>query len=451
MKKFILYSIGLLIVVFLVFNLSQDHSSNLENAGSEIHQQFLGVIKDNECLSCHSATSSKPFYASLPPVSTDIENGIKALNLDEAIAKLEKGEPVSEAVVARIEFSLLNQSMPPIQYTMMHWGSSLDENESGIIMEWVKQSRKNNYGKNLAAESMRNEPVRPISNFFETDSAKVALGYDLFRDMRLSADNTLSCLSCHNLTRGGDDGLPVSTGIQDQKGPINAPTVFNSAYNTAQFWDGRAADLQAQASGPPLNPIEMGNKSFDEIVPKLKSDTVLKARFDNIYKEGITQNSITDAIAEFEKTLITPNSSFDKFLMGDENALTENQKKGYAAFKRVGCASCHVGEAMGGQSFEYVGLFADYYADRGTGEIPADLGRFNFTADESHKYRQKVPGLRNIELTAPYMHDASSKTLQDAVVMMNNYQVAGRLSKEEIEQVVEFLKSLTGEYNNTKF
>jgi cytochrome c peroxidase len=450
MKNKVLYGLGLVIVIYVIFNLFEDHSSNLENSGNEIQQKFLAVIKDNDCLNCHSATSDKPFYSSIPPVATDIENGIKALDLDETILKLEKGEPVSEAVLARIEFSILRQSMPLVQYRLMHWGSSLNDEEQGIILEWIKHTRKNDYGNNLAAESMQNEPVRPISNFFETDSAKVALGKDLFLDMRLSANNTLNCASCHDLNKGGVDRLPVSIGIDDQKGPINAPTVYNAAYNVAQFWDGRAADLQEQAAGPPLNPIEMGCKSFDEIIAKLQSDTLLKARFDSIYEEGITQNSITDAIAEFEKTLITPNSPFDKYLQGDENAITENQKKGYAAFKRVGCASCHVGESMGGQSFEYVGLFADYYADRGKGETPPDLGRFNFTGDESHKYKQKVPNLRNIDLTAPYLHDASSETLMDAVIMMNKYQIESKLSKEEIELVVDFLKSLTGEYNNSK-
>jgi cytochrome c peroxidase len=450
MKKIVFILIGLVISILILINLFEDHSSNLENAGYKKNQKFLAVIKDNDCLSCHSVVSEKPFYSSIPPVSTDIENGIKALNLDESIEKLEKGEPVSEAVLARIEYSTMNNSMPPFQYTMIHWGSSLNDNENEIIMEWAKDSRKNDYGKNLASESMQNEPVRPISNYFKTDSAKVALGKDLYHDTRISADNTVSCATCHDLNKGGVDGLPVSIGVKDQEGPINAPTVFNSVYNLAQFWDGRAADLQEQAAGPPMNGKEMGNKSFNDIVARLESDSLLKARFDNIYEEGITENSITDAIAEFEKTLITPNSSFDKYLMGDENAITENQKKGYAAFKRVGCATCHVGEAMGGQSFEYVGLSDDYFADRGSEETPVDLGRFNFTGEAHDKYKQKVPILRNIELTAPYMHDASSETLEDAVIIMNTYQVENKLSKEEIGYVVEFLKSLTGEYNNKK-
>jgi len=450
MKKIFLYLIGFFILIYIVLNLFEDHSSNLENAGNEKHQQFFAVIMDNDCLSCHSVESSKPFYSSIPPVSTDIENGIKALNLDEEIENLEKGEPVSEAVLARIEYSISKESMPPLQYSIMHWGSSLNEDEVKIVMDWVKNSRKNDYGKNLASESMQNEPVRPISNFFETDSAKVALGFDLYHDKRLSANNTVSCATCHDLKTGGVDRLPVSKGINDQDGPINAPTVYNAVYNLAQFWDGRAADLQEQAAGPPLDAKEMGNISFDDIVAKLESDTLLKARFNSIYEEGITQNSITDAIAEFEKTLITPNSSFDKYLMGDKNAISENAIKGYEAFKRVGCASCHVGEAMGGQSFEYVGLFGDYYADRGTEETPADHGRFKFTKEEHHKYRQKVPLLRNIDLTAPYMHDATSETLEDAVIMMDKYQVESKLSKEEIGQVVEFLKTLTGEYNNIK-
>ncbi len=450
MKKILLSLVGIAIAIYVLANLFEDHSSNLENAGDKKHQKVFAVLKDNDCLSCHSVESDKPFYSAIPPVSNDIKNGIAAMNLDNCIKKFENGEPVSEAVLARIEFTTTNQFMPPVQYSMMHWGSSLNENEKEIILEWATRSRKTDYGKNLAVESMQNEPVRPISNYFKTDPAKVALGFDLYHDTRISADNTVSCATCHDLAKGGVDRLPVSKGIKNQDGPINAPTVFNSAYNVAQFWDGRAADLQAQAAGPPMDAKEMGNASFDDIVARLKSDTALKARFDEIYKEGITENSITDAIAEFEKTLITPNCSFDKYLMGDENAITENQLKGYRSFKQAGCAACHVGEAMGGQSFEYMGLFDDYYADRGSEITPADQGRFKFTKNEHDMYKQKVPLLRNITLTPPYMHDASAETLEEAVEIMNNYQVKTKLSKEEIALVVDFLSTLTGEYNNKK-
>ena len=270
----------------------------------------------------------------------------------------------------------------------------------------------------------------------------------MFHDTRISADNTISCATCHDLKRGGTDNLPVSIGIGNQRGPVNSPTVYNSAYNIAQFWDGRAHDLQAQAAGPPLASNEMGNLSFDDIVANLKKDSDLEKRFTDLYAEGITQNSITDAIAEFEKTLTTPNSPFDKYLMGDDEAITKNQKEGYEAFKRVGCTNCHNGEAIGGLSYEYVGVFGDYFKNRKSEVTNVDRGRANFTNNENDLHYIKVPTLRNINLTFPYFHDASAPTVKDAVVMMNTYQVKEKLSDKEIDQVVDFMNTLTGEYNS---
>ncbi len=186
-----------------------------------------------------------------------------------------------------------------------------------------------------------------------------------------------------------------------RRGPINAPTVFNSVFNVEQFWDGRAATLQDQAGGPPLNPIEMASKSWDEIIAKLEKDPQLKAQFLEVYPQGFSGENITDAIAEFEKTLITPDSPFDKWLRGDENALTAQQKKGYQLFKDNKCATCHGGIILGGRSFEPLGLKKDF----NFGEITAaDIGRMNVTKEERDKLRQKVPGLRNVALTAPYFH-----------------------------------------------
>jgi len=447
MKKSVLLLAAVFITAYVLFNILQDHTTNLSNAGESPNEKALAVIKDNGCMHCHSVSSEKPFYTSFPPVSYDVNNGIKAFNIDPAVEKLERGEPVSEAVLARIEFAVYHHRMPLTQYKAMHWGSAINDQEKTILLDWVKEARANDYGKNLAAESMKNEPVRPISNHFVLDSSIVALGYSLYHDKRLSANNTVSCATCHDLNKGGVDGLVVSKGIHNQDGGINAPTVFNSAFNIAQFWDGRAADLQEQAAGPPLDEKEMGNKNFDEIVNKLMQDDSLKAVFESLYNEGITKQTITHAIAEFEKTLITPNAPFDQYLMGEEQAITDTQKQGYVAFKNAGCASCHVGEAMGGQSFEFVGLNDDYYDDRGTDITPADHGRYKFTKEDHDKFLQKVPTLRNVALTAPYFHDASAETLKDAVVMMNKYQSDSRLSDEEIDLVVDFLSSLTGEYN----
>jgi cytochrome c peroxidase len=412
------------------------------------------VISQNMCTDCHSQNPRYPFYASLPGVKgaiqQDIDLGTRAQDLADVLDSLKEGKVVSEAVLAKLEWATKGKTMPPLKYVVAHWGTALTKSEQQALLDWINEARAKDYGKNLAAKEFLNEPVRPVSNIPKVNTEKVKLGFALYNDTRLSVDNTISCASCHDLKKGGTDRLPVSIGVRDQKGPINAPTVFNALYNLAQFWDGRAADLQAQASGPPLNLLEMGHKSFDEIVNKLNGDAKLKAQFAPLYSEGITENSITDAIAEFEKTLITPDSAFDKYLKGDKNAMTAVQINGYEAFKRVGCATCHVGEALGGRSYEYVGLHNDYYGDRGTKITDADKGRFNVTAKDEDLYRQKVSLLRNIAITAPYLHDASAKTVKDAVIMMNTYQVKPKLSQKEIDEVTDFMNALTGEYNGEK-
>ncbi len=451
MKKVLLVAVLAIVVVLVGYNLMSDHSSFQEKAGNSKREKALAVMKDNDCMSCHSFATDEPVYASIPIVGglieKDMKLGVANFDLSNVFINLEKNKAISESDLAKIEFAINNNSMPLAQYKIVHWGSAISDNEKETLLSWITEERANSYGVNASATKFANEPIRPIAKNFIVDSAKVALGFDLFHDTRLSADNTVSCANCHDLKRGGTDNLPVAIGIKGQRGPINSPTVYNSGYNIAQFWDGRAKTLQDQAAGPPLASNEMGNISFDDIVANLDVDKDLEKRFLTMYDEGITKNSITHAIAEYEKTLVTPNSPFDKYLKGDENAITKNQKEGYEAFKRVGCATCHAGEAMGGLSFEKVGIFGDYYADRGTGISVVDKGRANFTDNENDMFYLKVPLLRNIALTFPYFHDASAPTLKDAVVMMNKYQVKEKLNDKEINQVVDFLNALTGEYN----
>lgn len=275
---------------------------------------------------------------------------------------------------------------------------------------------------------------------------KVILGNLLFHDVRLSADNTVSCSSCHGLNTGGVDNKQFSEGVGGQFGGVNAPSVYNAYYNFVQFWDGRAATLADQAAGPPLNPVEMACKSFDEICEKLNADAAFSKAFKEVYPDGFNQANITDAIQEFERTLLTPNSRFDKYLKGDNAALTAEELTGYDLFKKYNCATCHVGENMGGQSYELLGIKHDYFADRGTELTIEDNGRFKETKDERDRHRFKVPGLRNVVLTAPYFHDGTQATLEDAVIAMAKYEVGVDLSTQEVAQMVSFLRTLTGEY-----
>jgi cytochrome c peroxidase len=287
------------------------------------------------------------------------------------------------------------------------------------------------------------EPLTPLPSSVDVNMDKVLLGRSLFHDTALSGDGTVSCATCHMLEHGGAEPRKTSTGIRGQVGPINSPTVLNAGYNFVQFWDGRAKDLQDQAAGPVENPIEMGAK-WDNVVERLKKNADYTAAFAKLYDDGITKDNTTDAIAEYEKSLITP-SRFDKFLSGDETAITNAEKKGYATFKEAGCTACHAGIAVGGTMFQKMGLVNDYFKDRGTPVTEADLGRFNVTKNAADKHFFKVPTLRNVELTSPYLHDGSRATLEETVKVMGKYQLGKDLTDAQTNSIVTFLKALTGE------
>lgn len=285
--------------------------------------------------------------------------------------------------------------------------------------------------------------VKPIPKTVKVNEKKAALGEKLYNDVRLSADGTVSCASCHALHKGGTDQLPVSKGIKSQNGPINSPTVFNSAHNFVQFWDGRAKDLKAQALGPVENPLEMGDK-WDDVVKELSGDAEYTKAFKELYAGKITKENIADAIAEFERTLITPGSKFDEYLAGKKDALNEQELRGYTLFTEKGCNSCHSGDYFGGESYQQ--LNPDYFKERGGKMTDADLGRFNVTKKEEDKHFFKVPMLRNVAVTAPYFHDGKVKTLEQAVKLMSKHQLGEVMSDKDAKDIAAFLKTLTGTY-----
>jgi cytochrome c peroxidase len=292
--------------------------------------------------------------------------------------------------------------------------------------------------------AVKAEPIKPIPLSLKLDSRKVALGEKLFREPVLSHDNTISCSSCHSLAKGGTDRLMRSVGLGQREGNINSPTVFNSGFNFKQFWDGRANTLEDQIDGPIQATNEMGSV-WREVVQKLQTTAQYAAEFSVIYSDGVQPKNVKDAIAEYERSLTTPNSRFDKYLRGDDAALTQAEKDGYHKFKAFGCVSCHQGVNIGGNMFETFGTMGDYFAVRGN-ITKADLGRFNITGREQDRFVFKVPSLRNVALTAPYFHDGSAKTLEEAVGIMAQYQVGRSLSPQDAADLVLFLKTLTGEY-----
>jgi cytochrome c peroxidase len=287
------------------------------------------------------------------------------------------------------------------------------------------------------------EPIQPIEARTDLNPAKIALGRKLFADPRLSHDNQVSCSTCHDLKTGGTDRKARSIGIHGAVGVINAPTVFNSGFNFSQFWDGRAATLEKQIDEPLQLSTEMGS-TWPEVIGKLKSSPEYVQAFRQVYGDGIQSEHVKDSISEFERSLSTPNSRFDRYLRHQANALTSRELEGYKLFKSLGCSSCHQGMNVGGNMYQKVGVMASYFTDRGH-ITRADLGHFNVTGDPRDMYMFKVPSLRNVELTPPYFHDGSAATLPDAVRMMAKYQLGRHLTDQEVESIVGFLKTLTGE------
>ena len=290
-----------------------------------------------------------------------------------------------------------------------------------------------------------------------TTAASVELGKKLYFDPRISSTGTVSCNTCHNLMEGGDDGRPTSMGILGKLGGRNAPTVWNSAFNSVQFWDGRAKTLEEQAKGPIINTVEMGMPSHDVAVKRLARVPGYRREFAKAFGNGaksLTIENAVKAIAAFERTLITPDSPYDRYVKGDAKALSAQQIRGMQTFRSVGCTSCHSGPAFNGKQFELpVGkahfekfpVFSDNAYSKKF-DLIKDVGRFEVTKKPGDKHRFKVPVLRNITLTAPYMHNGKVPSLPEAVRIMSVTQLATELTEEQTRDIVAFLGALTGKF-----
>jgi cytochrome c peroxidase len=289
-----------------------------------------------------------------------------------------------------------------------------------------------------------NEPIQPIKAAKVTNADMVELGKMLFFDPRLSKSGFISCNSCHNLSMGGTDNIPSSIGHKWHQGPINAPTVLNASMILAQFWDGRAKDLKEQAGGPIANPGEMGS-THKLAVDVIQSIPQYRGYFQKAFgSDQVDIDRITSAIAAFEETLVTPGSRFDKWLEGDKKALNQQELEGYELFKSSGCSGCHNGPAVGGTLYQKLGVHQPYKT-----ESKAE-GRKAVTGKDTDLNVFKVPTLRNIELTYPYFHDGAVATLEDAVKTMGKVQLDRDFNKKEIDSIVAFLKTLTGEQPDIK-
>lgn len=302
------------------------------------------------------------------------------------------------------------------------------------------------YGAANGSIHLDAEPIRALSSLVlpEPDPQMVSLGRSLFHDTRLSGDGSQSCASCHDIAAGGDDGRSSSIGIGGQIGEVNAPTVLNSAFNFRQFWDGRSDSLESQALDPVSNPLEMG-ASWSDVLESLAGDDAFMQRFESAFGDRqLKVERVGQAIAAYERTLITP-SAFDDYLDGNEHAISRQAIEGYGLFKNLGCIACHQGVNVGGNLMQYFGAFLS--VDVALARLDTANTREDETEDQgqaSHIPLYKVPSLRNVALTAPYMHDGSVRHLRDAVRLMGVVQLGYRLDDDEVSLIVAFLESLGG-------
>lgn len=293
-------------------------------------------------------------------------------------------------------------------------------------------------------------PMQSVTDQYEMTDEKIKLGKMLYFDKRLSKNNTISCNSCHQLDNYGVDNEKTSLGDGGERGGRNSPTTLNAAFHFSQFWDGRAKDVEEQAGMPIMNPIEHGIPSEGFLVSKLKGIKMYQDMFKEAFPDEtdpLTYKNLTYAIGAFERTLLSE-APFDKYLKGQKDALTAQQKKGLKTFIETGCITCHSGNMIGGSMFNKFGVHEEYWTL--TGSEPVDEGRFEVTGEESDKYMFKVPSLRNIEKTHPYFHDGSVAELSKAVKIMAQLQNDKELTDQEVEDIVAFLKSLTGDISVTQ-
>jgi cytochrome c peroxidase len=276
------------------------------------------------------------------------------------------------------------------------------------------------------------------------DEAKVALGESLFHDRRLSRDNRVACESCHSLEQAGDDQRERSIGLDGLPLDFNTPTIFNAARSFRLNWRGNFRSLQEQNEAVLLDPRLMGT-NWDELLAKLRADPTYEARFAAAYGARAERANVLDALAAFQRSLVTPNARIDRYLRGERTAITPAEERGYQLFQAYGCAACHQGQNVGGNLYQKFGIFHDPFAAKGR-VSEADLGRYAVTRQDADRHVFRVPSLRNVAVSGPYFHDGQADSLAEAVAVMARTQLGRELSKEDVELIVGFLGTLTGEY-----
>lgn len=482
-SPYVLVSTGVALFAAAGLLISHQAQTAIEHAqyaphttGAEAAAQAEALLQ-YKCADCHGANAAPN------PLLDKLSGGLQSEHIAAArkAFTLEPQPDVRSGLVDYVKMRrvLDTRRMPPASYSAVHLGSRLTPYDVNVLSNRYTATGALLRSFAPVQEAALTESVR--------EAARIQLGHHLYNDTRLSTDNTVACATCHDLRKGGTDNKPKSDGVRGAdgkplQGGVNAPTVFNAAGHIRQFWDGRAADLKEQAGGPPLNPVEMGYshpEDWNAIAAKLAQSPELAELFRFVYGEaGITGDTITDAIAAYEKTLVTPDSAFDLYLKGQEDALTEQEKQGFAAFRALGCATCHAGPAMGGLSFENINTHADLRESATAGNVsdhakqeftlgcltchpdgveqPVQTpyvdgahGLADFTKNPAHTDMFRVPTLRNVALTAPYFHTGTVEKLENAVRIMIATQNGTEPTEKHVADITAFLKAQTGKLNGT--
>ena len=299
------------------------------------------------------------------------------------------------------------------------------------------------------AAALRHEPIQPIDPpppRSAIEQKRIDLGAKLFAEKKLSGPQTIACATCHDLAHGGDDSQPVPVGVHGRNGQLNTLTVFNTEPSVKLFWDGRADSLDDQVDGPIENDDEM-DADWPTVIERLGSTGDYRRAFAEAFPdEGLAPRTVRGAIVAYERTLITVDAPFDRYLRGDDSAISAIEKTGYDRFKSYGCISCHQGKSVGGNMFELLGIMGDFFGDRGKPVTMRDLGRFNVTKRPEDRFKFRVPSLRLVTATAPYLHDGSVATLDETVRVMGRYQLGEEIPPSDVQAIVAFLGSLQGTY-----
>ena len=430
---------GIVIAIAFIAMIMYKIVNTLLPEDSSVNVQAMVIFDDASCVACHRRNNASTLYTTLPVIGQKIKKN--RFDIEDSFDRLKKGEAINEVILSKIEqATLIETSMPPAYHYLTHWGATVTPAKQTILKDWLKKHREKFYPNTEAADRFKDEPVRPVPSSHQTFRAdnpslkdeparpvpaspvvatqKAALGELLFFDSRLSSDNTVSCASCHQPDKGGANNHQYATGVGKRLVNLNTPTVYNTCFDVACSWDGHAANTKDFIREHITNTVIMDNRS-------------------------LTGDTLSDALAEYTKTLLTPGCRFDAYLKGDETAITQMEISGYELFKSHKCAICHIGVTLGGQSFERMGMYGDYFSDRGWEMTKEDMGRFNYTADEYDRHRFKTPGLRNVALTKPYFHDGSQSSLFEAVQTMGKYQSGKTLSDDDANAIAAFLETLS--------